>query len=297
MAPYQPTVIDTECYEQILFKMTAARDTRVRLIALLDEGYSISQVTGRLGMAKTTALRWALRYLETRGVQRRRRSGRPRVLTGSGDRALLRHRERNPFMSANQLRHASRFSGGRKTVGNRLKAAGIRNYRAAQKQTLTEKQAIDRLAYCNSLHGVDWRTVIFTDESQMLTSYAVPVRVYREAGQRHSCAYVAPNPKQGRISVKFWWWMSRDGAGMLQRIDGTLRTHQYIYILEHVFYPSALERYPDGPLLFLQDNYAIHKSMYVQRWLSENPEIEEIALPPVSPDLNVIEYALARLKE
>ena len=31
--------------------------------------------------------------------------------------------------------------------------------------------------------------------------------------------------------------VSRDGAGMLQRIDGTLRTHQYIHILEHVFYP------------------------------------------------------------
>ena len=83
---------------------------------------------------------------------------------------------------------------------------------------------------------------------------------------------------------------------MLQRIDGTLRMHQYIHILEHVFYPSARERYPDGPLLFLQDNYAVHKSMDVQRWLSGRPEIEEIALPPVSPDLNVIENAWARLK-
>ena len=75
---------------------------------------------------------------------------------------------------------------------------------------------------------------------------------------------------------------------MLQRIDGTLRTQQYIHILEHLFYSSARERYADGPLLFLQDNYAVHKSMDVQRWLSERPEIEEIALPPVSPDLNVL---------
>ena len=63
-----------------------------------------------------------------------------------------------------------------------------------------------------------------------------------------------------------------------------------------MFYPSARERYPDGQLLFLQDNYAVHKSMDVQRWLSERPEIEEIALPPISPDLNVIENAWARLK-
>ena len=106
------------------------------------------------------------------GVERRPGSGRPRASTGREDRALLRHRKRNPFMSASQLRHASRFPGGRKTVGNRLKAAGIRSYRAARKQTLTEEHAIDRLAYANSLHGVDWRRVIFTDESQMSTSYA-----------------------------------------------------------------------------------------------------------------------------
>ena len=49
--------------------MAAARDTRVRLTALLVEGYSISQATGRLGMAKTTALRWARRYLETGGLK------------------------------------------------------------------------------------------------------------------------------------------------------------------------------------------------------------------------------------
>ena len=36
--------------------------------------------------------------------------------------------------------------------------------------------------------------------------------------------------------------------------------------------------------------------MDVQRWLSERAEIEEIALPPVSPDLNVIENAWATLK-
>ena len=128
------------------------------------------------------------------------------------------------------------------------------------------------------------------NESQMSTSYAGPVHVYHEASRQHSRAYVAPNPKQRHISIMFWEWMSRDRSGMLQRIEGTLHTHQYIHILEHVFYPSARERYP------LQDEYTVHKSMDVQRWLSETPEIEEIALPPISPDLNVIANAWARLK-
>ena len=36
--------------------------------------------------------------------------------------------------------------------------------------------------------------------------------------------------------------------------------------------------------------------MDVQRWLSERPEIEEFALPPISPDLSAIENVWARLK-
>ena len=162
--------------------MTAARDTRVRLTALLDEGYSISQAAGSLGMAKTTALMWARRYPENGeggGLKDAVDLG-VRGSMGREDRALLRHREHNPFMSASQLRHASRFPGGRKTVGNLLKAAGIRNYRAARKQTLTEEQAIDCLAYANSPHGVNWRRVTFTDKSQMSTSNAGPVRVSRD---------------------------------------------------------------------------------------------------------------------
>ena len=47
--------------------MAAARDTRVRLTGLLDEGYSISQAAGRLEIAKTIELRWARRDLETGG--------------------------------------------------------------------------------------------------------------------------------------------------------------------------------------------------------------------------------------
>ncbi|KAJ4432787.1 hypothetical protein ANN_21426 [Periplaneta americana] len=60
-------IVDTECYEQILLKVAAARETRIRLTALLDDGYSISQAAHRLGMAKTTAKRWARRYLEVGG--------------------------------------------------------------------------------------------------------------------------------------------------------------------------------------------------------------------------------------
>ncbi|KAJ4446448.1 hypothetical protein ANN_13144 [Periplaneta americana] len=49
----------------ILLKIAAVIETRIRLKALLDDGYSMSQAADRLGIAKTTAKRWARRYLET----------------------------------------------------------------------------------------------------------------------------------------------------------------------------------------------------------------------------------------
>lgn len=92
ITPYQKFIVDTEGYELVLLKMAASRESRIRLTALLDEGYSVSQAADRLGMAKTTARRWARRYLETGrggGVERRRGSGRPRISTGREDRNCI----------------------------------------------------------------------------------------------------------------------------------------------------------------------------------------------------------------
>ncbi|KAJ4450827.1 hypothetical protein ANN_02258 [Periplaneta americana] len=91
--------------------------------------------------------------------------------------------------------------------------------------------------------------------------------------------------------------MSYDGPGVIERIDGRFNAGTYEYILENIFLPSARERFPEGTLLFQQDNHPVHYAASIQRWFQRRPEIEIINWPPKSPDLNVIENLWAELKK
>ncbi|KAJ4429346.1 hypothetical protein ANN_26351 [Periplaneta americana] len=139
--------------------------------------------------------------------------------------------------------------------------------------------------------------VIFSDETTISSDYEDPVRVYRENGLRHDQRYVHRRERSGRFSISCWGWMSYDGPGVTERIDGRFNAGTYEHILENVFLLSVRERFPQGTLLFQQDNHPVHYAASIQRWFQRRPEIEIINWPPKSPDLNVIENLCAELKK
>ena len=69
--------------------------------------------------------------------------------------------------------------------------------------------------------------------------------------------------------------MSRDGAGVLERMYGRLDSEQYRNILENVLFPVARERFPKRILLFQQDNFSAHTAQDVEAWFAERLEIED----------------------
>lgn len=164
-------------------------------------------------------------------------------------------------------------------------------------EILGEAQAVDRLAFATNRVDFDWRNVIFSDETTISSDYEGPVRVYREDGLRHDQRYVHRRERSGRFSISCWGWMSYDGPGVIERIDGRFNAGTYEHILENIFLPSARERFPEGTLLFQQDNHPVHYAASIQRWFQRRPEIEIINWPPKSPDLNVIENLWAELKK
>ena len=125
-------------------------------------------------------------------------------------------------------------------------------------EILGEAQAVDRLAFATNRVDFDWRNVIFSDETTISSDYEGPVRVYREDGLRHDQRYVHRRERSGRFSISCWGWMSYDGPGVIERIDGRLNAETYEHILENIFLPSARERFPEGTLLFQQDNHPVH---------------------------------------
>lgn len=278
--------------------MAERRGQRLQLVALIDAGFSATEAGRRLGIPRTTAQGWARRYRNFGEVGRRPGSGRPRVSTREQDEALGRAVMEDSFRSARDLKAASGFPGCLRTVNNRLRTDyNIRHYRAAPKISMSEGQAVDRLASVTGcFDGVDWGRVIFSDETTISTDYYGRPGVYREPGSRFNRKHIHQRRRSGRISVPVWGWCSRDGAGVIERIYGRLNTAKYLHILENVFLPSARVRYPEGTLLFQQDNCSVHTAAVVQDWFSRKPEIEVINWPPATPDLNIIENVWAELK-
>jgi len=97
--------------------------------------------------------------------------------------------------------------------------------------------------------------------------------------------------------VPVWSWMSFDGPGDLQLINGTLDSGKYVKILDEVFLPEAIERFGENyPFPFIHDNSSIHTANVVKEWVQDHPEVEMIKWPAKAADLNPIENAWAWLK-
>ena len=127
--------------------MAEWREQRLQLVALIDAGFSATEAGRRLGIPRTTTQGWARRYRNFGEVGRRPGSGRPRVSTREQDEALGRAVLEDSSHSARDLKAASGFPGCPRTVTNRLRTDyNIRHYRAESKISMTEGQAIDRLA-------------------------------------------------------------------------------------------------------------------------------------------------------
>ncbi len=122
-------------------------------------------------------------------------------------------------MNSVQLRRSVNFPGSTHTVLRRLRDAGLRSRRAAQKQKLTDEQMVYRLAFAEEKYTSRWGDVIFSDECNFHQQMMVRYASFGHPGTRHNAEYVAEAWRSGRVSVACWGWMSARGIGMLHRID------------------------------------------------------------------------------
>ncbi|KAK9709380.1 DDE superfamily endonuclease [Popillia japonica] len=95
--------------------------------------------------------------------------------------------------------------------------------------------------------------------------------------------------RAGRITLGMWGWMSRAGPGQLTEISGRMDAEEYINILETVMVPSVQAVYGNEPLIYIQDNSAVHTSRLVRNWFGRHPQFTLLRWPAKSPDLNPIE--------
>jgi hypothetical protein len=99
------------------------------------------------------------------------------------DAVLVAKAQKNPFVSARELKDSTNFPGHKCMVILRLKEAGLRAWHAAVKDVLTDEHEPYRQAFSESSVDFYWDKVIFSDESTFSSSSDGPVLAFRPWGR------------------------------------------------------------------------------------------------------------------
>ncbi|KAH7945075.1 hypothetical protein HPB49_006166 [Dermacentor silvarum] len=94
-------------------------------------------------------------------------------------------------------------------------------------------------------------------------------RVWHPVNARYDPLCVQEVASSGRTGVNVWGAMSRDGLGVLHRIEGPLTSARYCDILDYVMIPYALDGpFLDGDFLLRQDLSPVHTTKVVEELLN-----------------------------
>lgn len=266
-------------------------------IALVETGLPQVQVALRFGVTQSAISRALTRYRETGTNQRRAGQGRQRMTTNNQDRFLRLQALRNRFTTSTALqqefsrRYNYRIS--QDTVRRRLAEINLTPYAAATGPLLTVEHRRQRRLFAQehlNWQDREWSNVLFTDESRFcLFSDDRRRRVYRRPGERYAQCNIVGTVSYGGGSVMVWGGislMARTELVVLQ--GGRLTADRYITdILEPHVVPYA--PFIGEEMLLMHDNARPHVARIVQDYLQE-VEIETLAWPARSPDLNPIEH-------
>ncbi|TXT04334.1 hypothetical protein VHUM_04221 [Vanrija humicola] len=193
------------------------------------------------------------------------------------------------------------------TLRRFLKSEGYKRRLAHRKPLLGIRERRLRRRWHYKTRGLDWRSVIFTDEAQVCASNKGRIWVTCKDNERFLPDFLAPRvPKD--VSVLVWGGIWHGGRTPLVRIStsssagkrkgftGELYRHQ---ILKPHLGPAFLRLNNDwrayGGARVLEDGNRIHFTRFC-RAEKGRFNIKGLFHPPNSPDLNCIEHAWAELK-
>uniref|UniRef100_A0A3Q1EHV3 Transposase Tc1-like domain-containing protein n=1 Tax=Acanthochromis polyacanthus TaxID=80966 RepID=A0A3Q1EHV3_9TELE len=211
-------------------------DTREKdrqyILKLHNDGRSNKNIAELTGVSERTVRRILQRHRETGSACIKKRSGRPSKTNARYDRRLKKLSTMDATDLAKEMATVSECKLSTRNIRRRLNNAGLKGCIAKKKPFVSEKNRKKRLKFAKEhLHWTaeQWSQVVWSDESKYnMRASAGAVYVRRKAGE-------ALNPRNLCGTVKH---RGAAGVGRIHRVEGIMKTEQYVQILQKSTLPS-----------------------------------------------------------
>jgi len=188
------------------------------------------------------------------------------------------------------------------TLRRNLRQRGIKAYVQQRRPDLKPNHVQERYAFAKKhLHWTakDWKRVMFSDESIVSRAGSFGRKYYYSNCEHKRLLphQVHPTPQAEGGKIMIWGCITFFGPGDLCQINGTLNSEFYLEVLHDYVRPSFVW-YGMHPAksIFQQDNSRVHTAKAVRKWFDKQ-KFTVLKWPPNSPDLNIIEYVWAYIKQ
>ena len=178
------------------------------------------------------------------------------------------------------------------TVDRILNKYGLKCHTASNKPLLTAKQRRKRIKWARDKKcwtDDKWASVVFSDESMFRSLSHSGQRTVRRFSHEPFIPACTNKVVQHSPQVLVWGCFSRNGVGLLKRIDSTLNAKRYQKeIIHDIDTIGKCLVFPKRNFIFMQDLAPCHRAMSTKVFL-DRLDVNVIDWPGNSPDLNPIE--------
>ena len=270
-----------------------------QIIRLSNEGRKKVEIAKITGYDPSTISKFLKRFTVRKSVENSTRSGRPKLTSVQSDRLLnrlvLKDRRQNLSDLTSEFNSLASKPLSKRSVQRRLHFLQYSRRKVAKTLTISKTNRKRRLEWCrlykNWTVNQNWKSVIFSDETQVVLGTDDRVYVWRKTDEkwRPECLGMRSVRNGGsRISVSFWGCICYSGVGTLTPIDGNLNTEKYISLLDSHLWQVVAKNFGNAPWIFQDDNCPCHMSERAKNWKTQN-NIPCLDWPSQSPDLNLIQ--------